>query len=177
MNAGRAEVEAGLESMLTRLWRFALTQCGDQSIADDLVQATCQRALEKADQFRAGTRLDSWLYAILVSIWRNMARSIKVRQGQGLVEIADTQLESADADEETKLHLAQVLAEIAKLPDGQSSVMLLVCVEGMTYAEASVALRVPIGTIMSRLHAARRNLQLRFDKAEPATKGSETCSA
>jgi len=156
--SGRQQVEAGLEDMLERLWRFALTQSGDRAIAEDLVQATCTRALERADQFAPGTHLDRWLFSILASIWRNMARSMAVRRGEGLVEIADAHLEAPLADEETRLHLRQVLSEIAALPEGQRSVVLLVCVEGLSYAEAAATLDVPIGTVMSRLATARKTL-------------------
>ncbi|MEO0975624.1 MAG: RNA polymerase sigma factor [Pseudomonadota bacterium] len=155
---GRLEVEKGLGMMLDRLWRFALTQCGDRSLADDLVQSTCTRALERADQFQPGSRLDAWLFSILVSIWRNMARSITVRRGQGLVDAVDAQLEAPSADNETRLHLRQVMLQIAKLPEGQRSVILLVCVEGFTYAETAAALDIPVGTVMSRLCTARKYL-------------------
>ncbi|MEL6245003.1 MAG: RNA polymerase sigma factor [Pseudomonadota bacterium] len=155
---GRLEVEQGLEHMLDRLWRFALTQCRDRSLADDLVQSTCTRALERADQFQPGTRLDAWLFSILASIWRNMTRSMAVRRGQGLVEAADAQLESPEADDETRLHLRQVLEHISELPEGQRSVILLVCVEDLTYAETATTLQIPIGTVMSRLSTARKSL-------------------
>ena len=153
---GRREVEQGLETMLVRLWRFAMTQCGDRALADDLVQSTCRRALERADQFEPGSRLDSWLYAILMSIWRNTTRSMSVRRGAGLVEIADAHLEAPDADGESRVHLAQVLKAISELPEGQRLVMLLVCVEGMSYSEAAQTLQIPIGTVMSRLSTARK---------------------
>ncbi|MEO0785964.1 MAG: RNA polymerase sigma factor [Pseudomonadota bacterium] len=156
VETGRQEVEQGLETMLARLWRFALTQCGDHAVADDLVQSTCIRALERADQFESGSRLDSWLYSILISIWRNTTRANAVRRGAGLVEIADAHLESTAAEGESKVQVAQVLKAIAALPEGQSSVMLLVCVEGMSYAEAAQSLQIPIGTVMSRLSTARK---------------------
>src|SRR5271165_5781471 len=67
--ASRREVRAGLEPCLARLWRYALTLSRASDVAKDLVQATCLRAIERADQFASGTRLDRWLFAILRSIW------------------------------------------------------------------------------------------------------------
>ena len=57
----RKEVSAGLAPNLARLWRYALVLSGARDVADDLVQATCVRALERAEQFQLGTRLDRWL--------------------------------------------------------------------------------------------------------------------
>ena len=67
----RRDVRLGLESHLARLWRYAVVLSSSRDVADDLVQATCLRAIERADQFAPGTRLDHWLFAILRSIWLN----------------------------------------------------------------------------------------------------------
>ncbi len=60
---------------LPRLWRYALVLSRQRHIAEDLVQATCVRALERGDQFVSGTRMDRWLLSILHSIWLNEVRS------------------------------------------------------------------------------------------------------
>ena len=73
------EVRAGLEPNLARLWRYGLMLAGARDVAEDLVQATCVRALERADQFQSGTRVDRWLFSILRSIWLNELRSRRVR--------------------------------------------------------------------------------------------------
>ena len=57
--------------------------------ADDLVQATCLRAIERADQFTPGTQLDRWLFTILRSIWLNEIRSRRIREGGGFVDAED----------------------------------------------------------------------------------------
>jgi DNA-directed RNA polymerase specialized sigma24 family protein len=87
--ASRREVRAGLEPSLARLWRYALVLSRARDVADDLVQATCLRAIERADQFVPGTRVDRWLLAILRSIWLNEIRSRRVREGGGFVEAED----------------------------------------------------------------------------------------
>src|ERR1700730_17958397 len=82
----RKEVSAGLAPNLARLWRYGLVLSGARDVADDLVQTTCVRALERADQFQPGTRLDRWLFSILRSIWLNELRSRRVREGGGFVD-------------------------------------------------------------------------------------------
>src|SRR5450631_296889 len=56
----RQEVRAGLEAHLARLWRYGLVLSGVRDAAEDLVQATCVRALERADRLQAGARLNHW---------------------------------------------------------------------------------------------------------------------
>ena len=126
--------------------------------ARQLVQATCVRALERSHQFEAGTRLDRWLISILHSIWLNEVRARKVRQGQGLVDADAVLVFDGLRDTETNILAAQVLREVQGLPEVQRETVFLVYVEGLTYREAADTLAVPIGTVMSRLAAARARL-------------------
>jgi RNA polymerase sigma-70 factor, ECF subfamily len=156
--ASRREVRAGLEPCLARLWRYALILSRATDAADDLVQATCLRAIERADQFLPGTRLDPWLFAILRSIWLNEIRSRRIREGGGFVDAEETLWTDGARDIESNIRAAQVLKEIGRLPEAQRETVLLVYAEGYSYAEAASALSIPIGTIMSRLATARSAL-------------------
>jgi RNA polymerase sigma-70 factor, ECF subfamily len=156
--ASRLEVRAGLQSSLARLWRYALVLSKARDAADDLVQATCLRALERADQFIPGTRVDRWLFAILRSIWLNEIRSRRIREGGGSVDAEDALVSDGVREIETNITAAAVLRAIARLPDAQRETVLLVYAEGYSYAEAAAALDIPIGTIMSRLAAGRAAL-------------------
>ncbi len=151
-------VKDGLGAELPRLWRYGLVLSGNRDTAEDLVQATCLRALERSHQFEAGTRLDRWLISILHSIWLNEVRARKVRQGQGLVDADAVLVFDGLHDTETNILAAQVLREVQGLPEMQREAVYLVYVEGLTYREAAETLVVPIGTIMSRLAAARARL-------------------
>jgi RNA polymerase sigma-70 factor (ECF subfamily) len=155
--AGPEEVRTALTLHLARLWRYGLVLSGSRDTAEDLVQATCVRALERADQFAAGSRLDSWLFSILHSIWVNEVRSRRIRQGQGFVDPEATLLFGGEQIE-TNILAAQVLREVQALPEVQREAVFLVYVEGLTYREAAELLGTPIGTIMSRLAAARATL-------------------
>jgi RNA polymerase sigma-70 factor (ECF subfamily) len=148
----------GIAAELPRLWRYGLVLSGNRDTAEELVQATCVRALERTHQYQAGTRLDRWLIAILHSIWLNDIRARKVRQGQGLVDADAVLVFDGLHATETNILAGQVLREVQDLPEVQRETVYLVYVEGMTYREAAEALAVPIGTIMSRLAAARAKL-------------------
>ena len=156
--ASRREVRAGLEPSLARLWRYALILSRARDAADDLVQATCLRAIERADQFVPGTRVDRWLLAILRSIWLNEIRSQRIRQGGGFVDATDALTTDGASEIETNITATAVLRAIDLLPEAQRETILLVYGEGYSYAEAAAALGVPIGTIMSRLAAGRAAL-------------------
>ncbi len=69
------DIALELPALLPRLWRLGMSLAGNRDVADDLVQSACRRAIERADQFTPGTRLDSWVFAILISIWRNECRA------------------------------------------------------------------------------------------------------
>ena len=148
----------GLAAHLAQLWRYGLVLSGSRDNAEDLIQATCVRALERSHQFTAGTRLDRWLFAILRSIWFNELRARKVRRGLGLVDAETALVFDGMREVETNILASQVLGEVQALPEAQREAVFLVYVEGMTYRDAAAMLDVPIGTVMSRLAAARAKL-------------------
>jgi RNA polymerase sigma-70 factor (ECF subfamily) len=149
---------SGLADELKRLWRFGLVLSGNRDTAEDLVQSTCVRALERSHQFAPGTRLDRWLFAILYSIWINELRARRVRVGGGLVDAESALVFDGARAVETNILAGQVLRGVAELPEAQRETVFLVYVEGMTYREAAEFLNIPIGTVMSRLAAARGKL-------------------
>jgi RNA polymerase sigma-70 factor, ECF subfamily len=143
---------------LARLWRYAVVLSSSRDTADDLVQSTCLRALERADQFAAGTRIDRWLFAILRSIWLNEIRARRIREGGGFVDAEKALTLDGAHQMEVHIQMAQVLNALGGLPEAQRETALLVYGEGNTYAEAAAVLGVPIGTVMSRLATVRAEL-------------------
>ena len=151
-------VSTGLAECLARLWRYGLVLSANRDMAEDLVQATCVRALEKSHQFQPGTRVDRWLFSILNSIWKNEMRSRKIRMGDGFVDAEEVLITDGVKEVETNIMARQVLTEVQSLPEVQRATVFLVYAEGLSYKEAAEALDVPMGTVMSRLAAARAKL-------------------
>lgn len=149
----------GLPEIYPRLWRFSLALTGDRSSADDLAQAASTRAMEHADKFQPGTDLDRWVFTIARRIWLNEKRSEKVRRAGGLVPIEDCDIPSPSPNTETNIIAREVFNQVMKLPEAQRIVVLMVYVEGYRYREAAEVLDIPIGTVMSRLAAARKTIQ------------------
>jgi RNA polymerase sigma-70 factor (ECF subfamily) len=152
------EVRDGLRDLMPRLWRYGLVLSGTDDMARELAQATAMRALERADQFQPGSRLDHWCMAILSSIWKNELRARAVRRGQGLVPVEEAGLMTPD-NGDVNILARQVLSQMMRLPEAQRETMFLVYVEGLSYAEAATRLEIPVGTVMSRLANGRKRLK------------------
>ncbi|CAB3770685.1 RNA polymerase sigma factor [Paraburkholderia humisilvae] len=151
-----------LPDLLPRLWAFALRLSGNRHDAEDLVQHTCLRALERQHQLKADTSLIGWLFSIAHSVWLNELRARSIR---GRTNIAwDDALLEVVADPNAPTPEAHLMVEqliiqtVAQLPETQRSTLLLVAVEGLSYSEAAATLGVPIGTVMSRLARARHSI-------------------
>ncbi|MSO71452.1 MAG: RNA polymerase sigma factor [Alphaproteobacteria bacterium] len=167
-----------LVALLPRFRRFGYALTGSVDAAYDLVQAACERALSRAHQWTAGTRLDSWMYTIMRSIWHNNRRGERVRSTAGdALRAFGAQANEQVPQAEARLLLSQVETAVAALPDGQREALLLVCAEGYSYREAADILQLPIGTLMSRLARARRRLAEEFapegaGELAPASEGA-----
>ncbi len=151
-------VREGLPEVYPRLWRYAMSLTGRRDWADDLIQTTCVRALDKAEQFEPGTHLDRWMFRMAQRIWLNELRSRKVRTGGGLVPVEEIDIADKSPDTEVNIFAREVLNKVNSLPEAQRQAVVLVYVEGFSYKEAAEIMEIPIGTVMSRLAAARKRL-------------------
>ncbi len=162
-----------LVALLPRLRRFAHGLAGSEQEGDDLVQAACVRALERRSQWQPGTRLDSWLYRIIQNIRLDRLRAGGVRDRLTQDQLPMLAAVDGVAELEHRLTLARVRQIVARLPEEQRTVVLLVCVEGLSYRETSAALGIPAGTVMSRLSRARSAIQQRLGDGTAAKTRSE----
>ncbi len=165
-------IQAELIALLPRLRRFARGLAGTPDQADDLVQAACERAIARIHQWTPGTRLDSWMFRIIQTIWLDQTRAQRVRTGEGRIDAGSPAVEAelsfdGAREIETQLTYDEVRRAMARLPSEQRAVVMLVCVEGQSYKEAADTLAVPIGTVMSRLSRARGSLARQLGGAAP----------
>ena len=148
-----------LVAFLPNMRRFTISLTGSADIADDLVQAACERALAHQDSFDPETRFDAWIFRILRNLWIDQIRRNRTAgPREDIEDHADTGALAALPDALPRIELREVSDAIAKLSDDQREVLVLVCVEDMSYRDAAEVLGIPIGTVMSRLARARRNL-------------------
>lgn len=143
--------------LVPRLRRFGLALTGSRADADDLVQTACERALRRFGQLRDQTRLDAWLYGIMRNLWTDEIRARRVRAHESLDDADPIGVDGA-AVVEGQIMLSSVRTCLATLSPEQRSVLMLVCVDGLSYREAAEVLAIPIGTVMSRLSRGRHEL-------------------
>jgi len=145
-----------------RLRRYAIALLRDRPSADDLVQDVVVRALGRLHLWREGTNMRTWLFTIMHNLHANdRRRAARATDDFPLDEAALSQ--GAPGAQESALELSQLASAIAGLPESQRQILLLVGMEGFSYADAAQALDVPVGTVMSRLSRAREDLRRLMD--------------
>jgi RNA polymerase sigma-70 factor (ECF subfamily) len=163
MVAGKALEESmrvALVAALPRLRRFCHAMATNSADGDDLMQATIERAINRAEQFQPGTRLDSWLFRIAQNIHIDGLRA-RTRRGPSIpIEDAPDMIGEDGRDlVENRSQLAAAQRALRAVPDDQRAAFVLVVIDGLSYREAAEALEVPIGTIMSRIARARARIE------------------
>ena len=148
-----------IEALIPRLRRYARALTRDPVAADDLVQESLTRALGKIHLWQEGTDLRAWLFTLLhnqhVTFTRREARE------RGSIKLQSSCLSSALAPGQTaRVQLRDLDRAIAKLPEEQRSVILLVGLEGMRYDEAAAVTNLPVGTVRSRVARGRESLRV-----------------
>jgi len=151
-----------LEVEIPRLRRYARALTRDMSRADDLVQSCLTRAVAKQHLWQPGTDLRAWLFTILHNQHVNdVRRSVREGVNVPVEEMAPVLTVSSNAI--AALELRDLEAAMAKLPQEQRQVILLVGLEGMRYEEVALILGVPVGTVRSRLSRGRDQLRRLMD--------------
>lgn len=152
--------------LLPRLRRFAMNLTHSGPDADDLLQDACSTALQKWGQYDPTQPLDRWMFRIIRNLWISEIRKRNVRQGQGQINAEDSSELRTETDADTVLMAKQVRRHVTDLETDLSQPLLLVCSEGYSYQETSELLGIPIGTVMSRIHRARKLLVSRLTAGE-----------
>ena len=167
------DFEAGVLAQLDSLYRTALRMSSNPQEAEDLVQETMLKAFRFAHTYQPGTNLRAWLFRILntsaINRYRKLAthptpatlpdgeefylyNQIRDLAGQELSQGAEEEVLSQYLDED-------VYNALNDLPPNFRMAVVLADIEGLSYKEIAEALQIPIGTVMSRISRARRQLQ------------------
>jgi RNA polymerase sigma-70 factor (ECF subfamily) len=152
---------------LDALYRGALRLTRDPDRAQDLVQDAYARALRYQHSYQAGTNMKAWLFAIMRNLYWDRFQKAN-REAVSIDDIGEFALydqmrddlgEGPETEVLDRIARSEVVDAIEKLNPLHREVVLLVDVEGFAYKDAAKILEVPIGTVMSRLHRARQQLQ------------------
>ena len=156
--------EEQLLDYLPRLRRFAHALARNGADADDLLQASVERALLRRDQWEPDTRLDSWMYRLMRNLWIDTVRA-ETRRGESFVAPDAGEAIGASGNQEATVELGKVGAALRRLPPEQREAVALVVIEGFAYKEAAEILGIPMGTLTSRLVRGREALMARLGEA------------
>jgi len=150
------------------LYNYALRLTGNYDDADDLLQETLFKAYRFFDKFEAGTNIKAWLYRIMKNSFINEYR--KNVKEPDKIDYEDVQnfYENIKANEVKTEHFeedvyANMLDDtinnaLSSLPEDFRTVIILSDIEGYTYDEIADFIDIPVGTVRSRLHRARKML-------------------
>lgn len=139
------------------LRRYGQRMTGNPDAADDLVQATMERALRVIADYRPIGNLQGWLVTIMRNQFHTQYRA-EQRRAAWVARAAQAAWKQPP-DQYDACLLGELMQVIGQMPRGQRAVVNAVCVEGSTYSQASVELQVPIGTVRSRMARARARLE------------------
>jgi RNA polymerase sigma factor (sigma-70 family) len=152
-----------VEPLIPPLRRYARSLLRDRAAADDLVQDCLERVISRWHQRRADGNARTWVFTILHNLAINRLRQTARRGRHVMLKDADDAVLARPAIQEDGLRHRDLQKGLAALPEDQRSVLLLVSVEDLSYAEAAKVLGIPVGTVMSRLARAREKLMKAMD--------------
>lgn len=155
-----AHQKGDLEQEIDGLRRYARLLMRNPVDADDLVQDCLIRALEKWPAIAQVTNLRRYLFSILHNLFIDGTR--KAQRRGTVVSIDDAMNVAPMIQPEAQtpnLELCDLRDGLAKLPEPQREVVLLIGLSGFTYDEAAEITKCPVGTVMSRLSRARKTLR------------------
>ena len=143
-----------------RLLRAAFMRCGDEALARDLVQETFATALASASTFRGDSRIYTWLYGIMRNHGRHHFRRHR-KQRHALETVMEPRSDNPGPEGiwRERRRDDRLLDAVNSLPHRQREVVFLRFVEEMTLAEIATVLKIPNGTVQSRLHHAMATLR------------------
>ncbi len=157
-----------LVGLIPRLRRFARGLTKDPDKADDLVQEACERALKKQNKYGKELRLESLLYRIIYNRWIDKLRRRKIRFAKLILLSEQNRFSASDSHTSDRIDaVLDLQSALDMLDDAQRAAIMLIGVEGYSYAEAATVLEVPPGTVASRVARARTKLgELLFNRRE-----------
>jgi RNA polymerase sigma-70 factor, ECF subfamily len=153
-------------AVLPPLRRYARILTRDVAAAEDLVQDCIARALEKIGLWEQGTDLRAWMFTILYR--QHISRARRDARQRASMELQKSHARVPLSPNQTiRLEVRDLKRAIAKLPEEQQSVILLVGLKGMAYAEAAAVVNAPVGTVRSRVARGRETLRVMTELFPP----------
>jgi RNA polymerase sigma-70 factor, ECF subfamily len=152
---------------LDRLYRAAWGLAGSREDAEDLVQATYAHVLSRPRLLRNDDDLGYLLRALRNTFLTQKRTASRRLRPDPLPEQLDLVADPHSREPHAALEAGELYAAVAALPDDFRDVLVAVDITGLSYKETAQALRVPVGTVMSRLYRARQQVVRRIEGGQP----------
>lgn len=156
---GMEQRKAAILAELPRLRRYSRALLRDPDAADDLVQDCLERALRRLDNWQTDENPRRWLFTIMHNLFIDQTRRTRRRAEVVTLTLDDSEAVSAPAEQHESIATREIMDALQEIRPDRRAAILLVGLEGFSYAEAATLLGVPAGTLMSRVSRGREELR------------------
>lgn len=162
-DSGHDKFRRLIEPLFDKMYSSAYRLTGSRENAEDLLQDTFLKAYRSIGKFEEGTNPGAWVYTIMRNTFLNEIRSKKTREvllfdDETVARLADT-AESPQSEEKMDEELQAVLNS---LPDDMREALVAREINGLSYQEIADTMKLPVGTVKSRINRAREALKERW---------------
>ena len=157
--------KAAILAEIPRLRRYARALLRDADAADDLVQDCLERALLRLDNWQTGESPRRWLFTIMHHLFVDQMRKSRRRSEVVMLTLDDSEALSSPATQTETIASREIVDALQAVSPDRRAALLMVGIEGFSYAEAANILGIPAGTLMSRIARGREELRGLLDDA------------
>ncbi len=157
------EKQTAILAEIPRMRRYARSLLRDRDAADDLVQDSLERALSKLDYWRSGDNPRRWLFTIMHHLFVDQMRKMARRGGGSTLPAEAADAIAAAPTQHESFAVRDILDALGAISPERRAAIMMVAVEGFSYAEAANILGIPAGTLMSRIARGREELRVLLD--------------
>lgn len=151
--------KAAILGEIPRLRRYARALLRDRDGADDLVQDCLERALKRLDNWQSGESPQRWLFTIMHHLFIDRVRKMERRGEAAMLPLDADEALAAPAGQLDTIASREIVSALHALSPERRVALVLVAIEGFSYAEAASMLGIPAGTLMSRISRGREELR------------------
>ena len=159
------EKKTAILAEIPRLRRYARALLRDRDAADDLVQDSLERALTRLDNWRTGENPRRWLFTIMHHLFVDQMRKASRRGGNATLPPEAAEGQATSVLQQDSFAVRDILDALDAINPERRAAIMMVAVEGFSYAEAANILGIPAGTLMSRIARGREELRGLLDDA------------
>lgn len=158
----RAAFSVLTQRYYAKIFGYAYRSCGQRQDAEDVAQEVCIKLAQQLKGFRFESKFSTWLYRLAINCLNDFYRKQKSSRGKEVIFGDDFEVESGEPSAEERVQVKEVYCAVSRLSATLRDTVLLVCGEGMEYAEAGKILGCTENTVAWRMNEAKKQLSARL---------------